>query len=188
MLAHAGAADESFGVVLLIAGLWVGWIAVSRIRGRSFPRIPLTAAWAGVSLALILVAGAAVLPARVFPRTDATATATASGPRPASTATIAIERPATNTEVTSQDLEVVLRLDGGTIADATSTELAPDTGHVHLSIDGTVVSMTTGLVQSVSLRALDPGEHTLLAEFVAADHAPFDPRVTAGVTFVRGAP
>ena len=101
---------------------------------------------------------------------------------------IAIERPATNTEVTSQDLEVVLRLDGGTIADATSTELAPDTGHVHLSIDGTVVSMTTGLVQSVSLRALDPGEHTLLAEFVAADHAPFDPRVTAGVTFVRGAP
>ena len=185
MLAHAGAADESFGVVLLIAGLWVGWIAVSRIRGRSFPRIPLAAAWAGMSLALILVAGAAVLPARVFPRSDATATA--SGPRPASTATIAIERPAAGADVTSQDLEVALRLDGGTIVDATSTELAPDTGHVHLSIDGTVVSMTTGLVQSVSLRALDPGEHTLLAEFVAADHAPFDPRVTASVTFVRGA-
>ncbi len=186
MLAHAGAADESFGVVLLVAGLWVGWIAVSRIRGRSFPRIPLTAAWAGVSLALILVAGAAVIPARVFPRTGATATA--GGPRPASTASIAIERPAAGADVTSQDLEVVLRLDGGTIVDATSTDLAPDTGHVHLSIDGTVVSMTTGLVQSVSLRALDPGEHTLLAEFVAADHAPFDPRVTASVTFVRGAP
>jgi hypothetical protein len=185
VLAHAGAADESFGVVMLIAGMWVGWIAVSRIRGRSFSRIPLTAAWAGVSLALVLVAGAAVLPARVFPRTDATATA--SGPRPASTATIAIERPAANSDVTTQDLEVVLRLEGGTIVDATSTDLAPDTGHVHLSIDGVLVSMTTGLTQSLSVRALDPGEHTLLAEFVAADHAPFDPRVTASVTFVRGA-
>ena len=41
--------------------------------------------------------------------------------------------------------------------------------------------MTYGLVQVVDLRDLPPGSHTLQAEYVAADHAPFDPRVTAAV-------
>ncbi len=79
-----------------------------------------------------------------------------------------------------------MQLPGGTIVTTTSTKLTPDTGHVHLSLDGQVVSMTYGLVQSVSLRSLAPGEHTLQAEFVAADHGPFNPRVTASVTFVKG--
>jgi hypothetical protein len=38
-------------------------------------------------------------------------------------------------------------------------------------------------VQLVDIRGLSPGEHTLEAEFVAADHGPFDPRVTAQTTF-----
>jgi hypothetical protein len=38
-------------------------------------------------------------------------------------------------------------------------------------------------VQVVDLRDVSPGPHTLQAEFVAADHAPFDPRVTAAVRF-----
>ena len=80
-------------------------------------------------------------------------------------------------------LDVVMTLDGGTIVDAASTTLTPDTGHIHLSLDGTLVSMTYGLVQLVDIRGLSPGEHTLEAEFVAADHGPFDPRVTARTTF-----
>jgi hypothetical protein len=43
--------------------------------------------------------------------------------------------------------------------------------------------MTYGLVQLVDIRGLAPGEHMLEAEFVAADHAPFDPPVTARATF-----
>ena len=43
--------------------------------------------------------------------------------------------------------------------------------------------MTYGLVQLVDVEGLAPGEHTLEAEFVAADHGPFDPRVTARATF-----
>ena len=181
MLAHAGASDESLGVLLLVAGLWTGWIAVSRIRGKGFPRIPIAAAWAGVALSVVLVVGSTVVPARIFPA----ATTSASGPRPASTASIAIERPPPGATEVGPELDVVLRLSGGTIVDATSTRLTSDTGHVHLVIDGTVVAMTSGLVQTVSLRSVSPGEHTLQAEFVAADHGPFDPRVTATVEFVK---
>ena len=189
MLAHAGAADESLGVILLVAGLWIGWIAASRIRERGFPRMPLAVAWAGVTLALVLVAASVVVPPRLFPRTVAAAAQpTASGPRPASTATLAFERPAEGATVTGQDLEVVLRLDGGTIVNTTSTTLTPDTGHLHISLDGAVVSMTFGVVQSVDLRSVAPGEHTLTAEFVAADHGPFNPRVTATVRFVKAPP
>jgi hypothetical protein len=54
---------------------------------------------------------------------------------------------------------------------------------VHLSLDGTLVSMTYGLVQEVSVQGLAPGRHTLQAEFVANDHGPFDPRVTSTVVF-----
>jgi hypothetical protein len=80
-----------------------------------------------------------------------------------------------------------MTLAGGRIVDAASTNLAPDTGHIHLSLDGALGSMTTGLVQVIDIRSLPPGEHRLTVEFVAADHGPFDPRVTATVTFVKEA-
>lgn len=181
MLAHAGASDESLSVALVLAGLWTGWAAWSRIRGRGFPRVPLPAAWAGVTLAIVLVASAAIVPARVFPVGSPPGDA---GARPGSTASLAIVEPAPGATA-GQDLEVVLRLDGGRVVDTASTELRPDTGHVHLAIDGAVVSMTYGLAQSVSLRSLQPGEHVLQAEFVAADHGPFSPRVTVSTTFVK---
>jgi hypothetical protein len=45
------------------------------------------------------------------------------------------------------------------------------------------VSMVGGTTQVVDLRSIPPGRHTLRAEFVAADHLPFDPPVIAQVTF-----
>jgi hypothetical protein len=85
--------------------------------------------------------------------------------------------------VTGPELEVVVRLDGGTIVDPASTRLTPDSGHIHLSVDGKLVSMTYGVVQVVDVARLAPGPHDLTAEFVAADHGPFDPQVTATVRF-----
>ena len=43
--------------------------------------------------------------------------------------------------------------------------------------------MTYGPLQSLDLRGVSPGLHTLTAEFVAADHGPFNPRVIATTTF-----
>jgi hypothetical protein len=187
VLAHTTSNDETLSLIMLFAGLWTGWAALSRIRERGFPRMPVGVAWAGVTLAVVLVVLSLVVPRRIFPGTAASATPVASGPRPASTASIAFSRPTSGQTVSGPDLEVVLTLTGGTIVDAVSTRLTPDTGHVHLSLDGRLASMTYGLVQSIPIGSLSDGEHHLTAEFVAADHGPFDPRVTATVTFVKAA-
>jgi hypothetical protein len=93
---------------------------------------------------------------------------------------LTILSPAPGEAVSGRALHVRLGLSGGTVVPQTSTHLTPDRGHVHLLVDGRVVSMTYGLVQDVSVT---PGPHLLQAEFVATDHFPFNPRVIATVTF-----
>jgi hypothetical protein len=76
---------------------------------------------------------------------------------------------------------VVLRLTGATIVAEATTAIRPDEGHVHLYLDNQLVSMNYGLEQDVPVT---PGTHVLRAEFVAADHAPFSPRViSADIVF-----
>jgi hypothetical protein len=48
-------------------------------------------------------------------------------------------------------------------------------------LDDHLVTMTAST--DTMLTDLTPGEHILEVEFVANDHAPFDPRVLAKVTF-----
>jgi len=94
--------------------------------------------------------------------------------RPRSTATLAIIEPLPGTVLEGTKLHVALKLTGGRIVPLTTTNITPDEGHIHLMIDGTVVSMTYGLDQEVDIAK---GRHLLEAEFVAADHFPFNPRV-----------
>ena len=96
------------------------------------------------------------------------------GPRPSSPATVAIVEPAQGATITGDAVHVTLRLDGATIVPQTSTEIRPDQGHVHLYVNGVLVSMNYGLEQDLPVT---PGSTVLKAEFVAADHAPFSPRV-----------
>ena len=96
------------------------------------------------------------------------------GPRPSSPATVEVVAPAPSTTVAGDTLHVVLRLNGGTLVPQTTTDIRPDEGHVHLYVNNVLVSMNYGLEQDIPIQ---PGTTVLKAEFVAADHAPFSPRV-----------
>ena len=63
----------------------------------------------------------------------------------------------------------------------TSQDISPTEGHLHVSVDDKLISMTSGLTQT--LPDLAPGRHTIRVEFVAADHRPFDPRVVTEAFF-----
>ena len=183
MLAHTGGAEESFSLLLLFSGLWVGWAGWSRLGGRGFRRLPAPVAFALVATGMALAVGAAVVPRAIFgpagiPRGSPSVL------RPSSVTAIAIVQPVPEQVVNGTTLDVVLVLRGGTIVDAATTRVTPTTGHVHISVDGKLQSMTYGLVQEISVAGLLPGNHTLEAEFVAADHGPFAPRVTSQVTFI----
>ena len=181
MLAHAGTPDEQIALLMVVTGLWVGWAGLSRLRGRGFPRLPLASAWVLSGLGVVILVAGLILP-RQFLRPNP-ASATPAGARPASTATLSIQRPAAGEDVQGTQVEAVMELTGGRVVDAATTTLTPDTGHIHLSLDGKLVSMTYGVVQLVDLTGLPSGSHTLRAEYVAADHGPFDPRVDATVRF-----
>jgi hypothetical protein len=103
-----------------------------------------------------------------------------SAKRPTTSARLAIVAP-TPDETTGPDVTLTLDLTGATLAPAGSTRLLPTEGHVHLYLDGKLISMSYGLSQDV--KGLAPGPHTVRAEFVASDHAPFKNPVVAGVRF-----
>jgi hypothetical protein len=170
---------------MLVAGGLLGWIAVRRFRHTGFSRLPAAAAGGVAVLAVVVLAAAFVAPRKLLPANANANTPPPSATRPSSTATLSFEKPAVGARVSGSELEVVLKLSGGRIVQTSTTQLTSDTGHVHLSVDGKVVSMTYGLLQPIDLGSLEPGEHVLRAEFVAADHAPFDPRVIATTTFVK---
>jgi hypothetical protein len=106
--------------------------------------------------------------------------AVSAGPRPSSPAVIAITQPASGAVVTSSAVHVVISLQGAQIVSATTTNIRPDQGHVHLYVDNVLVSMNYGLEQDIPVK---PGTYVLKAEFVASDHAPFNPRVWSQQVF-----
>jgi hypothetical protein len=83
--------------------------------------------------------------------------------------------------VAGPTVHLELSLEGAHIVKQTSTDLSPDKGHVHVLIDGSLVSMNYNLGEEIPDVA--PGPHRVEVEFVATDHAPFDPRVTAVASF-----
>ena len=96
------------------------------------------------------------------------------GPRPSSFATVEFIEPTAGDTVIGATVHVVLDLVGAVIVPDTTTSIRPDEGHVHLYVNNQLVSMNYGLEQDVPV---NPGTIVIKAEFVAADHAPFSPRV-----------
>ena len=96
------------------------------------------------------------------------------GSRPSSPAVVRILEPRNGAAVSGTTLHIELSLENATIVSHTSTNIRPDQGHVHLYVDNVLVSMNYGLVQDLPVHK---GSYVLKAEFVASDHAPFNPRV-----------
>lgn len=101
--------------------------------------------------------------------------------RPRSTASVSIVGPSPGAVISGTKMRVRLSLMGARIIQETTTRLAPDEGHIHISIDGKVFSMNYGLDQEVEVTK---GTHLLQVEFVANDHFPFNPRVIVAAPFV----
>jgi hypothetical protein len=111
----------------------------------------------------------------------APAATTVAAARPSSPAKLTIETPRNGQTVHQDRPEVRLNLVGAKIVSQTTTHIQGDEGHIHLIVDGKLVNMNYGLSQR--LPQLTPGQHVLQVEFVAADHAPFEPRVLTQAAF-----
>jgi hypothetical protein len=89
--------------------------------------------------------------------------------------------PRTGQVIEGSKVELRVKLEGAKIVPATTTNIVPDEGHLHVLLDDRLISMTQGVDQVI--RDVAPGEHRITVEFVASDHAPFDPRVVSVVAF-----
>jgi Family of unknown function (DUF6130) len=105
----------------------------------------------------------------------------ASGDRPSSTAKLSIVAPKVGQVVHGSNVDLRVKLQDAKLVPATTTNIVPDEGHLHVILDDTLISMTQGLEQTIP--DVPPGEHRIMVEFVASDHAPFDPRVVSVVAF-----
>ena len=150
-------------------------------------RLPIATIPALVTLCAIALAGcAAGSPGATgtdaaSPSPSAAPSAAASGStanvtRPSSTAVMTLVSPTQGESVTGGVVHVVVGLTGATIVSATTTNIRPDQGHIHLYVDNNLVSMNYGMQQDLPIA---PGTHVMHVEFVASDHVPFNPRVVS---------
>ena len=147
------------------------------MRGAVVPkRLGLIAFWLALALALAACEGS-----DDGGGSGATGTTPAPAERPSSTAELSIVSPAVGEVVHGSTVDLRVKLQGAKLVPATTTDIVPDEGHLHVILDDTLISMTEGLEQTIPDVA--PGEHRIMVEFVASDHAPFDPRVVSVVAF-----
>jgi hypothetical protein len=104
-----------------------------------------------------------------------------SGTRPSTPVRIQITAPTPNQVVVGDKTTLTVNVIGGQVVDRTTGALTPTEGHIHVILDGKLVSMAYQTTQD--LTGLTPGSHTVTAEFVAVDHQPFKNRPTAAVIF-----
>ena len=148
---------------------------------RHLPRTRVARVWAAAVLAVAVLGLAACSGGGDGGGSGApTTTAASAAPRPSSPAKLTIVTPR-NGQTVKEGSQLRLGLDDAKIVNQTTTRIQGDQGHIHLLVDGKLVNMNYGLRQR--LPELTPGQHVLQVEFVAADHAPFDPRILTQAAF-----
>ena len=174
VVADGGSPRDQIITLLYIAVVVFGWIAYSRLRGRGFPRLPRALGWVSAAAAVASLVLAIVLPPVISPEVSTVR------PRSSAHLTILSPRPGQVFRGDPAEVPVTLRLRGGRIVTFTSTHLVTNEGHIHLYLDGALILMSYRLTGRIGVL---PGTHTLRAEYVAVDHAPFNPPVLARVRF-----
>jgi hypothetical protein len=137
-------------------------------------------AFVGIALVAIALAGCSSSNGAPASSAAVSPPPSAAGSRPSSPAVIKVVQPASGSSVTGTTAHIVISLEGAQVVPATTTNVRPDQGHVHLYVDNALVSMNYGLEQDI---AVHPGTYVVKAEFVAADHVPFSPRVWSSEVF-----
>jgi hypothetical protein len=168
--------DQGVATWLMVAAVFFGWIGIARLRNRAFKGVPRPLGWVSTGVGVTALVLAVVLPTIIRPDTPTT--------RPSSTATIAIAtpRPAQVFHGNPATVQLNIVLKGGKIVSYTSlrTPLPANTGHIHVYLDNDLISMTTLLHRTIDV---NPGHHTLMVQFVAVDHVPWNPPVETSVRF-----
>jgi hypothetical protein len=180
VIAHVGGGHGLEIAALSVNALLLARGAFRRWTGRLAVQPP---RWEGLMMgagALICLAAAVALATTGSPKIAKV--------RPTSTATLTIVAPSSGEIVDADTLDVRIQLAGGRVVDTSTATVPPptDEGHLHMSIDGMLLSMTGSEEVHIPVADLDAGPHTLGVEYVAVDHGPFNPRVTAQVSFVKG--
>jgi hypothetical protein len=174
VLAHGGLSAGSDNVATVLVVLAIVMLAWFRILQRRSPKgerqrwLPALPAGAAVMLVLAVV-------------TPSFVSTTASKTRPVTTARLAIVAPAAGA-TTGRKVDVRLALQNAKLApldQLVNGKLPSDRGHIHLTLDRQLL-MIPSLDYTLDVT---PGPHTLLAEFVAIDHASFRTPVVASVQF-----
>jgi hypothetical protein len=101
--------------------------------------------------------------------------------RPSSPAKLRFIQPQDQAQVKAGVVHVQLALEGASIVSQTTRNITPTTGHIHFSVNDKLIAMNYSTMQDVPLTA---GLYRLTAEFVAADHIPFSPRVQTSIVVI----
>jgi hypothetical protein len=133
------------------------------------------------AMVLAVAVAVAALASGCSTGTDAAGATSTPDVRPSSPAKVAILSPTNGQVVHGSNVQIRIRLTGARIVPATTTDIVPTKGHLHVYLDDQIVSMNFKLTGDIG--DLKPGLHVLRVELVASDHRPFDPRVFTAVTF-----
>ncbi|MGH2722262.1 MAG: hypothetical protein ACRDJO_11790 [Actinomycetota bacterium] len=96
--------------------------------------------------------------------------------RPSTTATLRVISPAEGERFTSNAVPLQVEVVGGEVAPASLDRLREGTGHLQVRIDRILVTRAGNPVQVLQV---PDGRHQIVVEFVAGDHLPFCPKVSA---------
>jgi hypothetical protein len=130
------------------------------------------------------VVSSAALAAALLVSTAACGGGGSSKPKqPTSDAQLEIVAPTVGAVVKGPDVRFAAKVTGGVVVPASQTTgpLRGDQGHIHVSVDGNLVTMAYSA--TTTLHGLTKGAHSIEAEYVATNHLPFANRIIASVTF-----